>query len=169
MSLLIIGGAVLIGTMLCKTARGMHADSLISKKELKEIEAKVKAFEQYIGLMKHTIDKAFKLETAVLENAKYQQNIAFQLLEKINEINDEKKLNFYFEQITCFVTNSMAIIMMEPKYFTKDLIEKINLTVPDFHYNSEIGLNNEIDESKLSLNNLIFSNNTGKYQIEKKN
>jgi len=118
--IIIAGGAVLttIVSTVCSTARDMHADRLITQKELAEIEAKSKAFSKILSLKSNQIDKAFRLELELIKLAEEYLKIIQDMSDKIMSIQDNSpKIQIYDQKISCFLNSIDAFVRGDSKYF----------------------------------------------------
>lgn len=137
-----LGGAILTGLgTLCSTARDMRSDGLISQKELAEIEAKSKAFEQFVNYNKNIVDKAFELEMKVLDFQKVLLDKILFLLEKVEKIENEDKLNIYYNQISSIQNTLNDSIKSDAKYFNGEMMNNSSVGMTDFHNKTQIGEN----------------------------
>lgn len=137
-----LGILTLIGAglaTLCSTARDMYKDNLITKKELAEIEAKEKAFSKLIDHKSKIVDRAFDLEMEVLSCRGYIIDKIVYLTERFEKLNDEIKINAYFNLISSLIQQLNNLITQNPKYFTKEFIESNSVKMIDFHNNTQIG------------------------------
>ncbi|GEM_PF-5870269 len=135
----ILGFAAGMITTVCSTARDMYKDNLISKKELAEIEAKSKAFKEIMGLKKHTLGCAFKLEMRWLDHKdKLLDNITA-LLDKFDKSRNERHLEFYAGRIKQMQDTYSLLLTEDPKYFHDRLLEQNGHELIEFHNDTQIG------------------------------
>ncbi len=139
---LLLGGAIAVVGMLCNTSKQMHENHLITKKELAEIEAKSKAFEQFVKYHQNTIDRAYDLEKELLSIAKNNLESANMLMDKIVGLDENsKKIELFHTYICQIIEGSTAILLNNPKYFNETLFKNCEVSSIDFHHSTEIGKN----------------------------
>lgn len=135
----IVAAAVGVVGAVCSTARDMHSDHLISKKELAEIEAKSNAFKELIGYYSNSVDKAYELEMKAFElQETYLKTIGI-WLERVEKIEDRTKLEIYHSNILALQGNLKYLVEEPPKYFNIEMLEVNTPQLTDFHNKTQIG------------------------------
>ncbi|MGL4867876.1 MAG: hypothetical protein ACRC4S_04350 [Cetobacterium sp.] len=156
---LMIGGLVVISYVIGKlasTGKEMYRDNLISEKELQEIRAKSKAFEQVVEHYKNKLDKAYNLEVLFLENTKNliettnkQIDLCLNIVEKLDD--NSPKIEFYMKsvlELQSGVRDMMKeLSRSEGKYFNDNTLKSTNIGILDFHNETNIGTR-EKEESR---------------------
>ncbi len=150
---ILVGGAITVIGMMCKTAKQMHENHLITQKELAEIEAKSKAFEQYVKYHQNTVDKAYELEKELLGFANRNLEFAKSLMEKIMVLDERsKKIEMLHIEICRLIDANTAILLNNPKYFNETLFRNNKISSIDFHNSTDIGKN----ESPIQQENYLI-------------
>lgn len=135
----LVAAAVGVVGVMCSTARDMHSDHLISKKELAEIEAKSNAFTELIGFYKNSVDKAYELEMKAMELQEIYLNVIGIWLERIEKIEDKTKLEMYHCSIMEVQGRLKYLVEKPSEFFTEEMIDKNTPQLADFHNTTQIG------------------------------
>ncbi|MGL6168243.1 MAG: hypothetical protein ACRC0Y_08150, partial [Fusobacteriaceae bacterium] len=130
-SLIGAGIGALVGK-LASTGKEMYRDNLISQKEMEEIKAKSKAFEQLINHYKDRLDKAYNLEVLFLEKTSFliettNKQIS-DCLSTVGKLDDNSpKLEFYMKSFLELQNGVRELTRVlhssEAKYFNNGLLK----------------------------------------------
>lgn len=125
-----------IAGKLCSTARDMNSDGLITRKELAEIEAKSKAFSEYIEYNKTKLKISYDYQIEILNYKKDLVDNLKLLSIKLLEIDDKSpKLQIFSESIF----GIREEIKEMNQYLNVDFLETTQIQMTDFHNSTEIG------------------------------
>ncbi|MDD3051476.1 MAG: hypothetical protein PHR06_10065 [Candidatus Cloacimonetes bacterium] len=149
---MIITGVLTAIGIVASTARGMHADNLISEKELREIEARSKAFTEFINFKRYHLEREYELRIFMITSLQEQFRDIMSLFDKIMLIDDnspkleilDRKLNVVLEyyknfmQITSDQIKNNDFHISEINNFNFDKLTEIGTKHKNVNYANSI-------------------------------
>ncbi len=124
---MIVGGVLTGLSILAGTAKDMHSNGLILKKELAEIEANKAKFLRIIDLYEHSVNKTYDLEIAHMNNNRESLNMAYQLLLSIDKLpENDRRVDLYFKQVTQCIDVFSQNLLSPPKFFNSNNLQFLN-------------------------------------------
>jgi len=138
-------GTILTGlSMLASTARDMHANELILKKELAEIEAQKEKFFKFIELRENSLNYLFNLELEIIHSSREILKFANTLTLSIDKLpENDRRIDKYFNTLYECTIHTQQILMSPPKFYNVENINSLNnIPLDNLSKFTEIGSKN---------------------------